>query len=127
MNLLRPLLVIAALSCAMPVFAGYDKLVDEGCSDESDCTYLQPKLRKLSGWHIDKAETKLSRGNVLVPNGTTAKTTKVSITVRARAKDRLEAQVNTLDEYMQLQVDAMERDFPGTVMADVSAVKTGDG
>lgn len=127
MKVLQPLLVIAALACAQPVFAGYDTLVDEGCSDESDCTYLRPKLQELKGWHIDEAESALNLGNVLVPDGSTAKTAKVSITVRARAKDRLEARANNVAEYMKVDAETMEQMWPGTIAADAPALKSGDG
>ena len=119
--------VFALLALAPMAEAGFDRFVDENCSDESNCYYWRPKVAPVRGWHRDDDASKSNLANVLVPDGETYDSAKTVIYVRAIARETLGDDSKSIPGVMAKDREDMERNWPGTAVAAGSVLKSGDG
>ena len=114
----------ASLVSAPLALAGFDKLYDPNCSDESDCAYWIPKLPALKGWHVDEEDSKTSRARTLLPDGSA--TSGPAIYARAVRKIDLTPSAQSIAGVMMKEREEAEMMYPGTTFADAPALRSGD-
>lgn len=127
----RPLIWFAAFALTVPAAlaaaSGFERFIDPGCSDESECAYWRPKLAPLAGWYLDEEASTLFLGNVLVPVGAKYDDAKTVMYVKAVENTRINGEANTVAEFMAIDREDTVRNFPGTTFADAPALKNGNG
>lgn len=119
-----PVVGISLLWAAPTALAGFDKLFDPNCSDESECSYWIPKLPALKGWHVDEKDSKDTRSRVLVPDGAAA--SGPAIYARAIRKIDLTPTAQSVAGVMAKEREEAEMMYPGTTFADAPALRSGD-
>lgn len=123
-------LVVVLSVFVLPIFAapvalaGFDKLFDPNCSDESDCSYWIPKLPALKGWHVDEKDSKDTRSRTLVPDGAAA--SGPAIYARAIRKIDLTPTAQSIAGVMTKEREEAEMMYPGSTFADGPALRSGD-